>query len=78
MTRSVSHNGSRALQTTEVIAGIRSNVSLREAQALEELIADYQESLKQRAMTKGAQRKYTTGSIPATPGQYASHHADSL
>jgi hypothetical protein len=65
-------------QLREVIDGARPNLSTREAQALKELIADYQESLKQRAVTTGAQRKCTTGSILATPGLLASCPADSL
>jgi len=62
-----------------VIAGARPNLSIREFQALEELIADYQDFffLKKRAVNM-AQRKCTRGSILAKPALFASPLADYL
>jgi hypothetical protein len=51
------------LQTIkEVTAGARPNMSLREAQAQQELMT-IKTSLKYRAVTTDEQRKCTTGSI---------------
>jgi hypothetical protein len=58
----------------EVIADARPNLNLRKAQELEELIADCQDIFE----TNGAQRKYTTRSIPATPYPFTTQHADTL
>jgi hypothetical protein len=63
-------------QLGEVIMGARPNLSIREAQALEELIADHQDVFK-KAVTMGTKR-CTIGSIPATPGPFASHHKTSV
>ena len=65
------------LQLREIMVGAKPNLSIREAQELEELLADYQDFLRPEAVTAGAQRKCTTESIPATPGPFASRRADS-
>jgi hypothetical protein len=65
-------------QLKKVTAGARTNASLGEVQALEELVADYQELFEKKALTTGANRKYTTGLMPATPGSYTSRQLDSL
>jgi len=65
-------------QLREVIAGARPNVSLTEPRHWRSSLLTIKTPLKQRAVTTGAQRKYATGSIPVTPGPFASHHADSL
>ena len=43
------------------------NMSLREAQRLENLLLTIEMSLKQRAVSTSSQRKYTTGLILAMP-----------
>ena len=65
-------------QLREMIADARSNLNIREALALEEFIADYQDVFEKRAVTTGAQRKCTTESILPTPGLFSSRPADSF
>jgi hypothetical protein len=61
-----------------VIADARPILSIRDAHALEELTADYQEVFKQRAVKMGVKRKCTTGSKLETPEPFASLLAKSL
>ena len=57
-------------QLREVTVGARPNLSIREAQALEELIADYQDVFE----TKSGDNGHTEKVYNRT---FASHHADS-
>ena len=65
-------------QLREMIAGVRPNPSIREAQALEELIADYQDIFETKGCEHGRTEICTTGSILAMPRPFTSLHADSL
>jgi hypothetical protein len=53
-------------QLEEVIADARPNMSRKEAQALVDLIADYQDVLRQTAVITGGQKRCTTRSKPVT------------
>ena len=68
-----------ALQTNE-----RSGIwcqTVRETQkspGSEKLIAGYQDVSEKMSGEYGSTEKYTTESIPSTPGPFSSHHVDSL
>jgi len=53
------------------------NLSIREAQALEELLADNQDVFETGSFDHGQTESVPHRSIPATPNPFASRHADS-